>query len=361
MQGIRKPPEVSAVRPGRSLSIALASALAVLVAVALPIAAQEEFPGADPERPLSGYTRGDGTIVLDDASYCRYLLTAALGDERLTYVSLLDKSKKQKKARSGAFAAASDEEVLARCEEALAAFRSEEGTEAEAEPAGADALPGWARRAPVVPQALAALLPSDFVAQPLASADEIGPAARTSGFGDVVSAPFSVTPGPWLAELDASGCDSWSGTLRDARDPERSFELAGTREYLYELEAGHYYWDVSSSACDWSVDLVPVVLGPEPTPTPEPRAVVPALFGPEWNRYPDAPNADWLTPALAREGVFAAGLTTGACVLDDSPNRGNRVWRQEPVAGTLVDFGTPVDVWAGADCDIYLGERVELE
>jgi hypothetical protein len=207
---------------------------------------------------------------------------------------------------------------------------------------------------------MVALLPDDFVAQPLPRPDDIGAAARTSGVGDLVSAPFSVTPGPWLAELDAVGCAEWAGALRDARDPARSFALADTREYLYELDGGHYYWDVTASDCQWSVDLVPVELGPEPTPTPEPRAVVPALFGPSWNRYPDAKNESFLTAAQAREAVLDAGLTTGTCH-EERGNRRDRVWKQDPKAGTLVDYGSPVEVWLAQDCDVYQGDRIVME
>ena len=220
-------------RIGKLSTIPAVLAAAALILTAAPAAgqAEEEFPAGDTAAPLTGYTRGDGTIVLDDASFCRYLLGSAFGDKRLTYLALLDKSKKQRKARAGAFTAGSDEAAVAGCVDALAAF----GTES-----AADGPPGWARRAPVVPQSLVVLLPDDLLAQPLAQPDEIGEAARTSGTGSLVSAPFSVTPGPWLAELDAVGCDEWSGALRDAQHPERSFELADTREYLYELDGGHY-------------------------------------------------------------------------------------------------------------------------
>lgn len=341
-------------RTGKLASISVALLAAGLLLGAVPLAAQDEeqFPGSDPERPLAGYTRGDGTIVLEDESFCRFVLGTALGERRLTYVDLLDKSKKQKKARGAGFTADADEAVIGRCVEALSAFR--------ADPADEVVLPGWAHRAPVVPETLAALLPDDFVARPLAQPDEVGPAARTSGEGSLVSAPFAVAPGPWLAELDAVDCATWEGQLRDAQDPARSFPLEGTRDYLYELEAGHYYWDVTASDCAWSVDLVPVVLGPDPTPTPEPQAIVPALFGPDWNRFPDAPNPDFLTPAQAREAVLAAGLTTGSCALEDG-KRQDRVWRQEPVAGALVEYGTPVDIWVARDCDLYTGDRVLVE
>ena len=339
-------------RTGKLSSIVVVLATAALILTVVPALAQEseEFPAAD-GTPLSGYTRSDGIIVLDDSSFCRHLLGSAFGDRRLTYVELLDRSKKQKKARAAAFQAGDDEAAVNACAAALAAFRAEDA---------AAVLPGWAQRAPVVPAALEPLLPEDFVAQPLAQAAEIGAAARTSGRGDLVSAPFSVTPGPWLAALDAVGCDEWSGALRDARDPERAFELADTREYLYELDGGFYYWDVTASDCEWSVDLVPVVLGPEPTPTPEPRAVVPALFGPKWNPYPDAENSDHLTAAEAREAVLAAGLTAGECH-QEKANRQDRVWRQEPIAGTLVEYGSPVDIWVSRDCEVYLGDRVLLE
>lgn len=333
------------------------SAVALLFAlglglVAAPLAAQpaEEFPALD-QSPLTGYTRGDGTIVLDDVAFCRHLLDASFGSARLTYAALLDKSRQQKQARKAAFVAGSEQEALDRCAAALTAYSTEPPLQ------DGDIVPGWARRAPVVPAALAGLLPDDLVANPLALTDEVVPAQRTSGSGDLVSAPFSVTPGPWLAQLDAVGCDSWAGTLRDARDPGRAFELRDTREYLYELGGGYYYWDVSAPDCDWSVDLVPVVLGPDPTPTPAPRAVVPNLIGDAWDNYPGAGNPSWLNAAEAREAVLAAGLTTGTCHVQ-SRGRADRVWQQEPLAGTLLPFGSPVDIWIAGDCDVYAGDRL---
>lgn len=339
------------VKPASTLVTVLAG---LALVAASPVTAQEtdEFPAAEPDAPLTGTTRGDGTIVLEDASFCRFLLESAFGDARLTYVGLLDRSKKQKKAREGAFEAGTNEDAVAGCVEALTAFRNEATDD--------DTVPGWARRSPVVPASIEQLLLPDFVAQPLAQPEAVGSAARTTGFGDQISSPFSVTGGPWLAELDATSCDRWSGTLHDARDPSRAFELLDAREYLYELEPGHYYWDVSASDCEWSVDLAPVVLGPVPTPTPEPRAVVPALHGPEWNRYPDAPNPDFLTAAQAREAVLAAGLVTGTCH-QEGDNKRDRVWRQEPIAGSTVDFGSPVEVWIERGCDIYSGDRVVSE
>jgi hypothetical protein len=344
--------EVPAVLTAKRVSLIAGLAALSLAATSIGAVAQgsEDFLGPDPEAPLAGYTRSDGTVVLTDESFCRYLLGTALGERELTYVDLIDRTKKQKKARSAAFVAGSDEAAVANCIDLLTASRTEAPED--------DPLAAWARAAAVVPEAMARLLPEDFVAEPLAQPDAIGDAARTSGFGDLVSAPFSVTPGPWLAELDAAACERWDGTLRDARDPKVAHPIVDNREYLYDLAAGHYYWDVTASDCEWSVDLVPVQLGPEPTPTPEPRAIVPALRGPSWNRYPNAPNEDFLTPALAREAVFAAGLVPGVCHLDGSANTGNRVWKQEPVAGTLVDFGTAVDIWVETDCDIYLGDRI---
>lgn len=338
-----------------SLALAVASAL---VLSAMPAGAQgdEEFPGPADGAPLSGYTRSDGTVVLSDDSFCRLLLGTLWGDQKLTYARLIDRSKQQKKARKAAFAA-TDEATVGRCVDVIAAYRQEAPDDAAADP-----LVAWARRAPVVPEALAALLPADLVARPLADPGTVGDAARTSGFGDLVSAPFPLTGGTWLAELDALACDEWSGTLRDARDPEAAIELEGNREYLYDIAAGHYYWDVTAPDCDWSVDLVPFVLGPVPTPTPEPRAIVPALFGPSWDRFPDRPNPDFLRADEARAAVLAAGLVTGTCTPEGGGGvRDDRVWRQEPAAGTLVEFGTPVDVWVGLDCDIYTGDRVPTE
>ena len=325
-----------------------------LIGASLSAIAQEseEFLGPDADAPLSGYTRSDGTVVLTDESYCRYLLGTVVGDERLTYVGLLDKTKKQKKARKAAFSA-TDESSVARCVEVLTANRTEAPDD--------DTLAAWARAATVVPESMAGLLPEDFAAEPLAQPDEIGAAARTSGFGDLVSAPFTMTPGPWLAELDAADCASWEGSLRDARDPEEGIRLQDSREYLYDLEGGHYYWDVSASDCDWSVDLVPVVFEPDPTPTPEPQAIVPPLFTDRWAARAGETNPGHLTAAEAREAVLAAGLVTGVCHLDNAARHADRVWKQEPVAGSLVDFGTAVDIWVAEGCDIYEGTRVLVE
>ena len=350
--------EVPAVLVVKRVSLIAGLVALSLAATAIGVTAQEneEFLGPDAEAPLAGYTRSDGTVVLTDESFCRYVLGVAVGDEPLTYVQLLDKTKKQKKARKAAFSA-TDEAAVSRCVEVLNASRTDA-------PDG-DTLAAWARSSAIVPESMAGLLPDDFAAEPLAQPDEVGSAARTSGFGDLVSAPFSVPPGPWLAELDAADCASWSGALRDARAPESTFPMESGREYLYELDGGHYFWDVTASDCEWSVDLVPVVLGPEPTPLPTPdlRVPVPALHGTDWGRRFET----FLTAPQAREALLAAGLTVGACVEEPKTFEGappvdpDRVWDQDPVPGTLVQPGSAIDVWMTSACDVLRGDRVLLE
>ena len=57
-----------------------------------------------------------------------------------------------------------------------------------------------------------------------------------------------------------------------------------------------------------------------------------------------------------------AGLVPGTCHTDTSGSRTDaKIWQQEPVAGSLVDFGTTVDIWVGLDCDIYEGTRVAVD
>ena len=286
-----------------------------LVAGALPVSAQdpEEFPQPGSDLPLGGYTRTDGTIVLTDEAFCRFLLGSLWGDDALTYAGLIDKSKKQKRARAAAFEPGEDADTLARCTDIISAFRSEAPED--------DDIAAWARRSPVVPESLAGLLPDDFVAKPLAQPEEIGDAARTSGFGDQVSPPFEMIGQTWLAEVDALDCDDWTGSLVNARDGTDVTGVTGIREYLYDVDPGHYYWEVTAPACDWSVDLVPVELGPEPTPTPLPRATVPEL--------------NFVAAAEAREAVRAADLVPGACNLEgNAAQTFDRVLRQEPAAGS---------------------------
>lgn len=333
--------------------------LVALVATAMPAMAQEpeQFPQPGSELPLDGYTRTDGIIVLADEAFCRYLLGSLWSGDELTFADLIDRSKKQTTARSAAFEPGDDAETLSRCAQIIGAFRIE--------PPEDDTLAAWARRSPVVPEALATLLPDDLEARPLAQPDEVGAAARTSGYGDTVSPPFEMDSETWLAEVDAVGCSEWTGTLRNARDASDTIELTGIREYLYNVDPGHYYWQVSAPACDWSIDLVPVELGPDPDATPGPRVAVPTLFGEGWNSR--KLNQGYLSAAQARQALLDAGLTVGECVEEPFEVEGQgfisagRVWGQEPAPGTLLELGSPVDVFIVSDCDIVLGDRVPVE
>ena len=250
-------------RTGKAAALVAGITLLAFIATTMPAMAQqrEEFPQPGSEQPLDGYTRADGTIVLADEAFCRYLLGSLWSDDELTFADLIDESKKQKAARAAAFEPGADADTLARCADIIGAFR--------VEPPQDDTLAAWARRSPVVPEALASLLPDDFEARPLAQPDEVGAAARTSGFGDTVSAPFEMAAETWLAEVDAVGCSEWTGTLRNARDAADAIELNGIREYLYNVSPGHYYWEVSAppatGASTWSRSSW------APTPTPRPR------------------------------------------------------------------------------------------
>ena len=340
----------------RVSTLLTAITLVSVVIAAVPVVAQEreEFPQPGSELPLDGYTRTDGTIVLADEAFCRFLLGSLWSGDELTFADLIDRTKKQKAARGAAFEPATDAETLARCADVIGAFRTE--------PPVDDTLAAWARRSPVVPESLAALLPDDLVARPLAEPDEVGAAARTSGFGDTVSPPFEMATETWLAEVDALGCSEWTGTLRNARDEAADIELTGIREYLYNVDPGHYYWEVSAPACDWSVDLVPVELGPDPNATPIPRVPVPSLHGDSWGRRLNDDNSAFLTAAQARQAILDAGLTVGECTEGPEGFVGaGRVWGQDPVAGTLLEQGAPVDVFIVGDCDVVLGDRIILE
>ncbi len=343
-------------RMSKAMTSVASLVMVAILGAAAPAAAQqsEQFPQPGSEVPLDGYTRSDGTIVLGDEAYCRFLMGALWGDQELTFAGLIDQSKKQKRARGAAFQPASDEATLADCAAIIGAFRTD--------PPEGDTLAGWARRSPVVPESLASLLPDDFEARPLAQPDEVGAAARTSGFGDAISAPFEMDAQTWLAQVDAVGCSTWSGTLRDARDANNSIELSGIRQYLYRIQPGHYYWEVSAPACDWSVDLVPVELGTDPGGTPVPRVPVPKLFGENWSRVYGQTNPGYLTATQARQAILDAGLTVGDCVEEESGfvDKG-RVWGQDPMPGTLLEEGSPVDVFAVSDCDIVVGNRVVVE
>jgi len=349
--------EVPGVRTGKAAALVAGITLLAFIATTMPAMAQqrEEFPQPGSEQPLDGYTRSDGTIVLADESFCRFLLGSLWSDDELTFADLIDGSRKQKAARGAAFEPAADADTLARCADILGAFR--------VEPPQDDTLAAWARRSPVVPEALASLLPDDLEARPLAQPDEVGAAARTSGFGDTVSPPFEMAAETWLAEVDAVGCSEWMGTLRNARDAADAIELGGIREYLYNVDPGYYYWEVSAPACDWSVDLVPVELGPDPDVIS--RVPVPKLFGEGW--VPGEANASYLTAAQARQALLDVGLVVGTCTEGASFVAGQgyidpgRVWGQEPAPGTLLEEGSPVDVFIVSDCDIVRGDRVLLE
>lgn len=337
------------------VAVIVSSVIAIALALALPAMAQqtEEFPGPTGSE-LEGYTRSDGTVVLTDAAFCSFLLGSIWEDDRLTFVDLLDRTKKQKKARAGAFAPGEDEATVSRCAEILDAYRTDAPED--------DTLVAWARRSPVVPEALAGLLPDDFVADPLAQAAPVLEAARTTGFGSVISAPFLMEDETWLVQVDAAACPTWSGSLRNARDAEQIIAVDDNREYLYNVAPGHYYWDVTASDCDWSVDLAPVAIGRDPNATPPPRVPVPALAGEGWNR--GRPNESYLTATQARQAILDAGLTVGECVEQglevegQGPIDPGRVWAQDPIMGTLLEIGSPVNVTIVSDCDVVLGDRV---
>ncbi len=342
-------------------------AAATLVMAALPALAQESPPVPEPtpvpeyapferppiEAPVEGYTRSDGTIVLTDEGFCSYLLGSIWDEDELTFSALIDRSKKQKKARGAAFQPVTDVAVLQRCADTLNAFRL--GLPED------DPLAAWARQNPVVPEALAALLPADLLRDPLAQPAPVGDGARTSGFGDLLSAPFGLTGGTYFVQVDSAACATWSGSLRGAGNPSLEFGPVEGQNYLYDVAPANYYWDISAPGCDWSVDLVAVDLGPEPTATPAPRAVVPKLFGDEWVDNIAVKNEDFLTAAQARAAILAAGLDVGSCTEEAHPPiRPGQVWNQDPPAGTLLEIGSTVDVWIGSDCDIVMGDRIEV-
>lgn len=344
-------------RASASLVVIIGSiftAAIALVALTVPALAQgqEEFPGPGGSE-LPGHTRTDGTIVLTDEAFCSFLL-GSLWQDDLTYVNLLDKSKKQKPARAAAFAPGDDQASIDRCVGIIGAYRIDAPDD--------DALVVWARRSPVVPEALAGLLPDDFGADPLAQAGPVLDAARTSGFGNQVSAPFLMESDTWLVQVDAVDCPVWSGALHSARDAEQVIAVDDNREYLYNVVPGHYYWDVSASDCDWSVDLAPVAIGPDPNATPVPRVPVPQVAGVDWSRRYGADNSSFLTAAQARQAVLDAGLVAGDCTqatTDFVPP--DLVWAQDPPPGTLLDAGSPVSITIGTDCDVFVGDRVVTE
>jgi hypothetical protein len=111
------------------------------------------------------------------------------------------------------------------------------------------------------------------------------------------------------------------------------------------------------------VDLVPVDLGPEPTATSAPRVAVPALAGTDWRRHFET----FLTASEARQALLEAGLTVGECTEEPKTFEGlppvdaDRIWAQDPVAGTLLEPGSAVDVTITSGCGILRGERAAGE
>ena len=314
----------------------------------------EEYERAPIGDPVEGFARSDGTLVLKDEDFCSFLLGAIWEDDTLTFSRLLDRSKKQRKARKAAVQPLNDPAVLQRCSDVLNAFRLELAED--------DTLAPWARLGPVVPEALSSLLPADLLTNPLAEPESVGDGSRTSGFGSLFSSPFGLSGGAYFVRVDDRACDSFRAELRGARDPGLEFDAIDGQAYLYDVPPANYFWDIDAPGCDWSVDLVVVDLGPEPTATPTPKALVPKLFGDRWTRQPGNPNSTWLTASQARKALLAAGLEVGTCTEQPksatSPVFPNRIWAQDPPPGTLLEPGSTVDVWLGAGCDIVTGERL---
>jgi hypothetical protein len=342
------------VRSGRAWLFTAVVVTTALVASSVAVLAQgeEEFPGPG-DQPLPGYTRSDGTIVLTDEAFCAFLLGSLWDQRELTFRDQIDRTRKQRRAKAAAFDPAQDEATISRCAEVVAAYRGE--------PPEDDSVAPWARRSPVVPEALAGLLPDDLVASPLAVAAPVLEAARTSGFGDTVSAPFEMPEETWLVQVDAAACAEWAGRLIDARDGTNVIEVADNREYLYNVRPGHYYWDVTAPDCDWSVDLAIVEIGEDPNATPLPKVPAPKLYGDIWSRADMNANGAYLTAAQARQALLDAGLEPGECTEAMTEFvSADRVWAQEPIPGTLLELGSPVAIFIGQDCDIFRGERIEL-
>lgn len=349
-----------------SMTTRLVAILGLLLLVtAVPAIAQDgEEPSAAPgatslERPsvgepVEGVERTDGIVVLADEDFCSYVLGELWGRDKLTFRALIDGSRKQRKAKRASFRPYADAATLERCAGILDAFRQEA-------PEG-DTLPAWARESPVVPTAVAALLPADLLSDPLAVPADIGDGARTTGFGDARTAPFVLWGGAYFIEVDADACDSWIGSIRSASDPSVEAAVIDATTYVYGVPTGNYFWDVEAADCDWSVDLVVFELPPDPTPTPVPKTEVPALRGPQW--HPGAENPDFLTPEQAGEVLRELGLTVNICqVVRDPRIEGGRIAAQDPPAGTLVEPGSSIRVhvtWPSDCSPLPLTEDAQL-
>ena len=116
----------------RHLPLAILVIGFMLGAGATPIAAQED---QDEDLPLPaidgtvhGHLRSDDIVVLDDESFCTYMLASLWGTDELTFSRLIDRTKRQKKARRAAFQPASDADVLTRCVAVLNAYRDQSAT-----------------------------------------------------------------------------------------------------------------------------------------------------------------------------------------------------------------------------------------
>jgi hypothetical protein len=323
----------------RHLSLAILVIGIMLGVGATPAAAQEDqeelsLPAID--GTVQGHLRSDDIVVLDDESFCTYMLASLWGTDELTFSRLLDRTKRQKKARRAAFQPASDTDVLTRCVAVLNAYRDRSAIE--------DDLPSWARESAVLPAALARFLPTDATT---ALADPPPPTdgARTEGFGSRQSAPFTLFGGAYYIEPSTEGCASWTGAIRQADAPDNVLATVDGPLNLYDVELGTWFWDVTAPDCDWSVDISPLVIV-EATPTPRPTATVPQLVGVDpWNPTDGSQNDDWLTVEAAKAALDAAGLVVGACTeAFEFPYSPGRVIGQEPAPGTVVELGSAVNV-----------------
>ena len=175
-----------------------------------------------------------------------------------------------------------------------------------------DAIPAWARESAVLPETLARFLPADATTA-LATPPEPTDGSRTDGFGSRRSAPFTLFGGSYYIEPSTEGCEAWSGVIRQADAPDTVLATVDGPTNLYDIALGTWFWDVTASDCDWSVDISPVVIV-EATPTPRPMATVPQLVGVDaWNTADESQNEDWLTVEAAKAALDEAGLVVGAC------------------------------------------------
>ena len=326
-------------RDAASRAIAVLLSLVAVGALAASTTAQppkEEFERPFLDEPVTGYERSDDIVVLDDESFCSHLLGLIWADRELTFLDLINKSRQQKPAKREAFAPVSDEATLAACVSGLNAFREE--------PSTGDGVADWAREHAVIPEALAAFLPVDVETDPLATPPPPGDGARTAGFGSRTSAPFTLWDGDYYIEPDTGTCGSWSGAIRRVDD---SSELASVTvaTNVYDVAMAHYYWDVTTDDCDWTVDITAMAPLPDPTPTPLPMATVPRLVGSSpWD--PTGPtNPEWLTVEAALQAILDAGLVVGGCTeAFDLRVPPGYLLAQDPAPGTVVEFGSAVNV-----------------